>query len=80
MSSKILQKYLWSSSFFVKQQTSSLNFTKNELLHKSFQGFFIDYQNILFPEMLIMDHIVGWVFLMPPPIMNTPLYCLPHLS
>ena len=37
-------------------QLLACNFTKNELLHKLFQGFFLDYQNILFPEKLFMGH------------------------
>ena len=32
------------------------NLTKNVLLHRSFQGFFLDYQKILFPEQLFMGH------------------------
>ena len=42
--------------FLQSSRLLACNFTKNELLHKSFQGFFLDYQNILFPEQLFMGH------------------------
>ena len=52
------------------------NFTKNELLHKSFQGFFLDYQNILFPEQLFMGH--SWQRVSNTAyVLKNPLYCLP---
>ena len=41
-------------AFFL--QLPACNFTKNKLLHKSFQRFSLDYQNILFPEKLFMGH------------------------
>ena len=57
-------------------QLLACNFTKNELLHKSFQRFFLDYQNILFPEKLFMGH--SWQRVPNTPyVMKTPLYCLP---
>ena len=54
------------------------NFTKNELLHKPLQGFFLEYQKILFPGQLFMGH--SWQRVRNTPyVMKTPLYCLPHL-
>ena len=65
--------------FLQSSRLLACNFTKNELLHKSFQGFFLDYQNILFPEQLFMGH--SWQRVPNTPcIMKTPLYCLPTLS
>ena len=60
-------------------QLLACNFTKNELLHKLFQGFFLDYQNILFPEQLFMGHswqrVTNTHYVMKtPPILNTHLF------
>ena len=64
--------FLLSSSFLVS------NFTKTELLYKSFQGFFLGYQFILLPVHVFMAH--SWKRV---PnsfyIMKSPLYSLPHL-
>ena len=45
-------------------------------IFKDFQGFFLDFQNTLFPEQLFMAHSLERV---PntPYVMNTPLYCPP---
>ena len=49
----------------------------SELLHKSFQGFFLDYQNIYFPEQPFMGN--SWQRVPNSPyVMKTPLYCLPQ--
>ena len=50
ISSKILQKCLWLTRLL------DCNLTKNELLHKSFQRFLLDYQKNLFSEQLFMGH------------------------
>ena len=42
--------------FLYSSRLLACNFTKNELLHKLFQGFFLNYQNIFFPEQLFMGH------------------------
>ena len=64
--------------FLQSSRLLACNFTKNELFHKFFQGFFLDYQNILFTEQLFMGH--SW---QRAPntlhVMKTPLYCLLHL-
>ena len=52
------------------------NFTKNELLYKSFQGFSLDCQNILFLEQLFMDH--SWRRVPSTPyVMKTPYIAYP---
>ena len=53
------------------------NFTKIKLLQKYFQGFFLDYQSIYFPEQLFMGH--SWQKVSNSPyVMKTLLYCLSH--
>ena len=42
--------------FLQSSRLLACNFTKNALLHKSFQGFLLDYQNTLFREQLFMGH------------------------
>ena len=42
--------------FLKNSRLLAFNFTKNELLHKSFQEVFLEYQNILFPEKPFMGH------------------------
>ena len=63
--------------FLKSSRLLSCNFIKNQLLQKSFQGFFLEYQNILFPEQLFMGH--SWHRIRNTPyVMKTPLNCLPH--
>ena len=52
------------------------NFTKDELLQKSFQGFFLDYRSILFAEKHFMGH--SWQRVPNIPCYEDPLYWLYH--
>ena len=62
--------------FLQSSRLLACNFTKNELLHKSFQGFFSGYQNILFPEQFVMGH--SWQRVPNTSyVMKNPLYWLP---
>ena len=64
--------------FLLSRRLLACNFTKNELHRKSFQGFFLDYQNIIFPEQLFIDHswqrVLNTLY-----VRKTPQYSLPHL-
>ena len=42
--------------FQAKFSKNNCNFAKIELLQESFQGFLLDYHNILFREQLFMAH------------------------
>ena len=74
---KFQEKFFKNScDWVVFLQLLACNFTKNELLHKLFQGFFRDYQSILFPEKLFMGP--SWQRVPNNPhVMTTPLYCFP---
>ena len=62
--------------FLQSSRLLACNFTKNELLHTLFQGFFSGYQNILFPEQFVMVH--SWQRVPNTSyVMKTPLYWLP---
>ena len=66
------------AQFLQSSRLLACNFTKNELLHKYFKGFFIEYQNILFPEQLFTGH--SWQRVPNTPyVMTTPEYGLPNL-
>ena len=67
-----------SAYFLYSSRLIACNFTINELFCKLFEGFFLYYQRILFPEQLFMGHS-WWRVPSSSYVIKIPLYCLPHL-
>ena len=80
ISSKILQKYLWLSSYFIKQQAFSLQlylkWTPPQVFSRIFPSLFS--LETLFAEQLFMAH--SWQRVLNTPyVIKIHLYCLLHL-